>query len=618
MQCSWEMNDYLIYLSFATSAVSVVNFVQIHGFNHAIEVATGSMRFKKKIFFYALGLISGCYGFLIGLYFIYIKSINISIYILPVFIFFVARIWPLEISVHLLVKLFPKLSNFGIRLLSSFTFRFLSIISPFWFLNFLKGAEFVFKATMETHYKASIRSSHPQKTMHPSILLTIPCIYGRVPSASGCVRIDSLLDEFSWNPLLNKLYRNFYKPQPFIVQNESRFLEYALDFGGNMKGIRILIGNFNFLRLFSANENVLLIVDTLLLGAFSSSLIYNSLDNVQQRWRSLGLVMMEVLIRMVVIIVDMYIGGGITYSILGFWALLSFSTVLLMSITTILSFCQVMKSAYLTLRSLVFVFVFLMPFLVYFALEFMARKEASAWKAMIDFCADRNVTNMELKDVRNIIDDIRRMKSDIWIQGYTSISRDEALDLATKIRLEYQYVIHLTQNILYQVWFPLLLSASTLPLASFIVIIFHRLKGFQVLNLRCMVIMVAIYAMVPLVFLLGRYLKRTSLYELDIKHDFSTGYDINTFLVSSSMALDDRYCSELLKESEEWFETILTSSDGLGGECYTYERYNMPASFMFQLRSNIIHLRSKLMAKKSFILFLTPFLAYLHIFYCYS
>ena len=90
--------------------------------------------------------------------------------------------------------------------------------------------------------------------------------------------MNKMLDIDNWYTIVDKLYHQLYKPPDYIMSDEEYFMEYAYVIRERIKGIRILSGNFQFLQPYSSQENLLLILDTLLVGAFSLLFLHFSLQ----------------------------------------------------------------------------------------------------------------------------------------------------------------------------------------------------------------------------------------------------------------------------------------------------------------------------------------------------
>ena len=135
-----------------------------------------------------------------------------------------------------------------------------------------------------------------------------------------------------------------------------------------------------------------------------------------------------------------------------------------------------------------------------------------------------------------------------------------------------------------------------------------------------MLVIIAVYAIVPSMYYFGPFLCKISnlpLRQLDIQIDPANGHNISMGPIPLQV-VDDLHFWELLEKSEAWFEKLLMLADGLGVNCCSDGPHLVPHNYIFQLKSNIIQLRIRFMAKKSFILFVTPFLVHFHIFYsCY-
>ena len=619
LQCSWKLDDYLIYVSFATSTFSVINVIVQQTIARIDEGFCPFTTTAGKFFFGFLGFINGSYGLVLGMYLIYIKSITISLHLFPLFLFCMARICPPEIALRLWKKLFPKLSEFHPL---SRTILFLSIVSPFWFLNLLKGAEFFTTTAMDAQFQASLRNSFPTKTTHPSVLLRIPCIYGKTPSLSRCLEIDPMLNEEGWLAMADTLYPNLYEPMGPVIEDETRFLEFASTVRNDIKGFRILVGNFSFLQPYSTHENALIFVDTVLLGLFYYIYLRKTVKNANLRKVSLMGLGLEVVARFTVIFFAK-VDDGFLLSLLGLWASLSISTsVLTMLHSVVGSFCGTRTGRAIVVASFT-ILLLLPPLKMIGRVCGLSKKEMSSWKAMNDYCLSVQDNRNTMLDFRNVINEINHLKQET-IQFYHTrtgaecINKTELLSLVKKNDFEYEFVKALNQNILYRVWFPMIFSASFLPFITFMILVMPRPKipihgchWFQKI-----VRLFFIYATIPIMLMIGLLFHLTPIFQIDIYHEWAHGTNITTkelniFGINYDRELD----SGLLKLSKEWLDKIIHTADGLGGECYQHE-FGMPKYFVFQLKSNIIHLSTKLMYKKFLTICLLPLLLHFHIAFC--
>ena len=344
--CFWDLDEYLIYISFATSTFSVMNMIMHHGFINLISSFGITMSIPKKLILILLGIVSGCYGLTVGLYLIYVKSITISFYLLPLLLFLILRIAPLGIIQRLLAKLFPCATLFSVKYIhNSALMHFVTLVAPFWFLNLLRGAEFFMVLLVDARYKAMLRNSNAVKTEQPSILLTVPCRYGKKPSSSDCIHIHSMLKPNEWFPILNKMYPNLYKPQNFVLKDPAYFMEHSYEIRKNIRGIRILAGNFSFLRPYSTYENLLLILDTVLIGVLLLMLSKLCFRNRRKRLLSMGVVGLEIVLRFIFITLSIFNILEYSFAFLGIWTLLEVSFFL---------FLFLLRMSVATVRSVVF------------------------------------------------------------------------------------------------------------------------------------------------------------------------------------------------------------------------------------------------------------------------
>ncbi len=619
IQCSWASNEYfIIYISFATSTFSVVNAILNHGFLDAIEITHDPMRRMKKLLFIILGLLSGCYGVTVGMYLIYIKSITISVYILPLFIIWFARICPLEIALHLLRKLFPSLWSDGRSPPAlSATFQLLSIISPFWFFNLLKGIECLLRLLMDVNRNGSLRNSTPMMDGHPSIFLSIPCRYGKTPSSSGCMMINAMLDNHKWHPMLDKLYPQLHKPLEYIFSDEGYFIELAYQTRQYIKGIRILSGNFRFLQPYSSQQNLVLILDTLLVGVFSLLFFNLSLKEKHKHSWSILVLIIEIAVRSFALISDMIVKNDYAYAILGVWAILGIVFFILKFLHQFMMSCFHLSLSKRLIQMSFMLILMLLPPCIWFIKWNAGMKEINSWHAMNKFC---NRTSFVFPDGRNIIELIVNLRKENYNMFQRDITKTDLLVLVEKNFYEHQFFNNFTQNIIYQLWYPFLFAISFLPLITLGLFILHKDPVQSICNwsFSKLLTLSILLAMVPTVLWTIFFIQQNDFYEVAVERILLSGaVKIKTTHIPKLKGVHNKeFITDLLNRSELLFDEFITSSMGVG-DCSDNGRY-IPESkdFLFHLKTNFINLKILLIYKKYFILCVAPWLLHIHVWYC--
>ena len=622
MQCFWELDDYYIYLSFATSTFSVINAVTNRGLVESTEtMAQKCLPPLKKALFISLGILSGCYGLTVGMYLIYIKSLTLSPFLLFIIPLLFVRICPMKVATYLSFKLFPQNSVLALNTKHSSNAReFFSLISPFWFCNLLRGAEFLLTSVMDANYRAMLRNSFPMKNAHPSLMLTVPCRYGKTPSATNCIKIHSMLDGQKWHLILDKLYHHFYKLSPIVFKDDGYFIEFAYELRKDLKGIRLMTGNFSFLQPYATHENSLLVVDSVLLGTLSLLSVWFSSPRTRKRWRSIGVISLEVGLRIVCISLDMTAVTTNAFSLLGIWSVLEiFSCVILL----VLRIAERLKESRLVRRVLWLshsVAILTLPVLPFSASTYLKKDAMYIWQKMNDFCATPKIATLSYIDGRNVVEEIATLKDGNYSLFLTHYTRDQLQNLVVKNDLELVYLKRLSQIIYFQTWQPVILATSLVPILASALFLIHKKRGKGWWSLKVhmalkKVVIALSMCIIPVA--LWAQLRPGKLYEIQLIHD--DGEWVKTISTTplnySASVLDTEYLRDLLNTTEVYFDILMEESRGFG-KCYRPEKYQFPFEILAELGTNISNLKNLLMYHKYFIFCLAPVLLLYHIYYC--
>lgn len=581
-----------------------------------------------KIFYAIFGIVNGCFGIAVGVYLVFMKSITISIYFLPLIGFVVLRICPLVMAINLAVKLFPESLEIRSRRLKAFRIvELLSLVSPFWFMNLLRGAEFLVTSYLDVIYEASLRKSMPQKTVHPSILFTIPCDYGYKPSESGCINIDSMLDSQSWNPILDKLYPHLYKPMKFILNDLGQFLQYASEFRSQLKAFRILVGNFSFLNPYSTYVNGIFVADTILVVIFQWCFLAHTSQAKKQKRCSQMLLAIEVIIRFLALLSFIFTNDGFPFLLLAMWTVISMSIPIFSFIIALFNSLLRRVSLKTIAYSVLLVITLGLPLASLSFINNMAEKEMTYWDNLNRLCNGINISSLLVIDVRNIVREIKLLENVTLQFQWFSVNSEQLHTLVQKNEFEYDFVVSLTKHAIYKTWFPLIFVMSLLPFVTMNLISIRKqrpkvLTGRHLFFFQClnMFTISTSYLVIPMALSLGVYLQSGQLYDINISHDPSKGTDIFVNEVTPSHYDDPLFNTKLLSKSQFWFYKIIQKELSLGGDCAGNGNIwrNTPKDILFMLNSNIVYLRTMMMYKKYRAFYAIPFLLHYHIYYIHA
>ena len=616
--CSWDLDEYLIYVSFAISTFSVMNMIMHHGFINFITSFGITLSLPQKLILIVYGIISGCYGLTIGLYMIYVKSITNSFYLLSLLLFLILRIAPLGIIQRLLAKLFPFATLFSAKYLhNSNLLDFFTLVAPFWFLNLLKGAEFFVVSLVDARYKVMLRNTNAVKTEQPSLLLTVPCDYGKEPSLSGCIQIHSMLDPNEWFPILDKMYANFFKPGNNIMEDPASFIEYSYGLRKNIRGVRILAGNYSFLQPFSTYENIMLMVDTLLIGILLLMLSKFCFKNRRKCVLSMGVVGLEIAVRITLITLNIFDVLEYSFALLGIWTLLEMSFCL---------FLFLLRKGIATIRSSVgrawaklglFSSLSLLPVLVWFAGLILEEEEKLAWNEMNEYCTRENITQMVWSDARNVIDLLDGLQDGVTYELFQhEITKAQLMKLVEKNELEYMAIMSSAHTILYQEWSTVLRITSILPLIQFVLIVIRQKKTKGRCFTSALGLLGSALLMIICPLILWVFWPQGDCFEISSRHDEVNG----VFVTSSPTSLEKNSSTngsslmELYKTSEKLLGDLIVEAYGFE-DCYREQKYKFPRKLLFQLKTNLVNIKTSLIYKTYFIFCVIPLLFVFQIHY---
>ena len=217
---------------------------------------------------------------------------------------------------------------------------------------------------------------------------------------------------------------------------------------------------------------------------------------------------------------------------------------------------------------------------------------------------------MVWSDARNVIDLLDRLQDGVTYKLFKhEITKAPLMKLVKKNELEYVAIMSLAHATLYQEWSTVLRLTSILPLIQFTLIMLHQKRKRDRWFTSAVRLLGTVLSMTACPLILWVFWPQGDGFEISSRREGNYGV-----FVSSSPTSLEQYAStngstlmELYKLSERWFAVLIEEVYGFE-DCYREEKYKFPRKFLFQLKTNLVNIKTSLIYETYLIFCLIPLL----------